>query len=118
MIVNRAAECRQRADECRREAAQVDDDLLRGAYLDLARRWRMMARQAESLEQKAETKNRSGAFMATFSGAFMATFRIALAFLLRAALLTGVSPIWRGRRALPPEWPRFGYRVAQRGPLQ
>ena len=94
MILNRAAECRQRADECRREAAQIDDDLLRGAYLDLARRWRMMARQAESLEQKEETKNagRSGASMATF-------FR--LAFLLRVALLTGVSPIWRGRRALP-----------------
>ena len=110
MILNRADECRQRADECRREAAQLDDDLLRGAYLDLARRWRMMARQAEPLEQKEKTKNagRSGAFMATF-------FR--LAFPLCAALLTGV-PIWRGRRAVPPEWPFgrfFGYRVAQRG---
>jgi hypothetical protein len=74
----------------------------------------MMARQAEPLEQKEKTKNagRSGAFMATF-------FR--LAFALRAALLTGVIPIWRGRRAVPPEWPFgrfFGYRVAQRGPLQ
>jgi hypothetical protein len=45
---NRADECRQRADECRRKAAQVADDVLRGAYLDLARRWRIMAYQAEN----------------------------------------------------------------------
>ena len=53
-------------------------------------RLRMMARQAESLEQKEETKNagRSGAFMATF-------FR--LAFLLRGALLTSIISIWPGR---------------------
>ena len=42
-----ADECRQRADECRRNAAQVADDVLRGAYLDLARRWRKMAQQAQ-----------------------------------------------------------------------
>jgi hypothetical protein len=47
---NSADECRQRADECRRNAAQITDDVLRGTYLDLARRWRMMAHQAESLE--------------------------------------------------------------------
>jgi hypothetical protein len=52
MMLNRADECRQRADECRRSAAQVADNVLRGTYLDLARRWRMMAQQAESLEQK------------------------------------------------------------------
>jgi hypothetical protein len=52
-MLNRADECRQRADECRRNAAQVADDVLRDTYLDLARRWRMMAHQAESLEQKA-----------------------------------------------------------------
>jgi hypothetical protein len=51
--LNRADECRQRADECRRNAAQVADDVLRVTYLDLARRWRMMAHQAESLERKA-----------------------------------------------------------------
>jgi hypothetical protein len=53
MMLNRADECRQRADECRRNAAQVADDVLRVTYLDLARRWRMMAHQAESLERKA-----------------------------------------------------------------
>ena len=50
---NSADECRLRADECRRHAGQVTDDVLRGTYLDLARRWRMMAHQAKSLEQKA-----------------------------------------------------------------
>jgi hypothetical protein len=53
MMLSRADECRQRADECRRNAAQAADDVLRGTYLDLARRWRMMAHQAESLERKA-----------------------------------------------------------------
>jgi hypothetical protein len=57
---NRADECRQRADECRRNAAQVADDVLRGTYLDLARRWRMMAHQAESPKQKEETKKQGG----------------------------------------------------------
>ena len=60
MMPNRAHECRQRADECRQNAAQVTDDVLRGAYLDLARRWRMMANQAEVLEQKEETKKQVG----------------------------------------------------------
>jgi hypothetical protein len=52
MLLNRADECRQRADECRRNAHSSSDDVLRGTYLDLARRWRTMAHQAESLEQK------------------------------------------------------------------
>jgi hypothetical protein len=60
MMLNRADECRQRADECRRNAAQEADDVLRGTYLDLARRWRMMAYQAELLEQKEETKKQTG----------------------------------------------------------
>jgi len=39
------------AKECQRNAAEaVADDLLRGAYLDLARLWRKMARQAEQKE--------------------------------------------------------------------
>jgi hypothetical protein len=59
MMLNRADECRQRADECRRNAAQAADEVLRGMYLDLARRWRMMAYQANSLEQKEETKKAS-----------------------------------------------------------
>ena len=53
MVLNRADECRQRADECRRGAAQAADDVLRVTYLDLARRWRMMAHEAESMERKA-----------------------------------------------------------------
>jgi hypothetical protein len=53
MVLNRADECRQRADECRRSAAQAADDVLRVTYLDLARRWRMMAHEAESMERKA-----------------------------------------------------------------
>jgi hypothetical protein len=52
MLLNRADECRQRADECRRNAHSSSDDVLRGTYLDLARRWHTMAHQAESLEQK------------------------------------------------------------------
>ncbi len=36
----------------------VADDVLRGTYLDLARRWRMMAHQAESLEQKKERQKK------------------------------------------------------------
>jgi len=47
-MLDRADECRQRADECRRNAAEVADDMLRETYLDLARRWRMMAHQAEN----------------------------------------------------------------------
>ena len=53
MVLNHADECRQRADECRRGAAQAADDVLRVMYLDLARRWRKMAHEAESLERKA-----------------------------------------------------------------
>jgi hypothetical protein len=37
---------------CRRSAAQAADDVLRVTYLDLARRWRIMAHEAESLERK------------------------------------------------------------------
>ncbi len=48
MVLNRADECLQKADECRHSAAQAADDALRVTYLDLARRWRMMAREAEA----------------------------------------------------------------------
>jgi hypothetical protein len=58
MMMNHADESRQKADECRRNAAQVDDDVLRETYLDLARRWRMMANQAESLEQDEEANKK------------------------------------------------------------
>jgi hypothetical protein len=50
MVLNRADECLQRADECRYSAAQSADDVLRVAFLDLSRRWRMMAREVEALE--------------------------------------------------------------------
>jgi hypothetical protein len=68
MILNRADECRRRANECRPNAAQAIDDMLRGTNLDLARRWRMMAQQAESLEQKElGLKPRLGTFQAMFA---------------------------------------------------
>jgi hypothetical protein len=55
MMLNRVDECRQRADECQRNAGQlVGEDVLRGAYLDLGRHWRKMAHQAQ---QKALGSN-------------------------------------------------------------
>jgi hypothetical protein len=67
MMFNRADEYRRRAEECRRNATQVADDVLRGTYLDLARRWRMMAHQAGSLEQKEGTKKTSGFWIRLFA---------------------------------------------------
>jgi hypothetical protein len=56
MMLNSVDECRQRADECRRNAAQiVTDDVLREAYLDLARLWRKVAHQAQQKEFGTET---------------------------------------------------------------
>jgi hypothetical protein len=60
MMLNRVDECRQRANECRRNAAQlVADDVLRGAYLDLARHWRKMAHQAQQKAFGSNTDNRA-----------------------------------------------------------
>jgi hypothetical protein len=42
---------------CRRSAAQAADDVLRVTYLDLARRWRIMAHEAKSLERKTMGPN-------------------------------------------------------------
>ena len=42
-----------------RGAAQAADDVLRVTYLDLARRWRKMAHEAESLERKAAGPTKS-----------------------------------------------------------
>jgi hypothetical protein len=53
MVLNGADDCRRRAAECRLAATQEADDALRVTYLDLARRWRMMAHEAELLQQKA-----------------------------------------------------------------
>jgi hypothetical protein len=58
-MLNRADECRRRADECRRNAAQAADDVLRGTYLDLARRWRMMAQAENAGTQRTWIKRRS-----------------------------------------------------------
>jgi hypothetical protein len=56
MMPNSVDECRQKADECRRNAAElVADDVLRGAYLDLARLWRKMAHQAQQKEFGSDT---------------------------------------------------------------
>jgi hypothetical protein len=56
MMLNSVDECRQRADECRRNAARlIADDVLRGAYLDLARLWRKMAHQAQEKEFRSNT---------------------------------------------------------------
>jgi hypothetical protein len=56
MVLNSVDECRQRADECRRNAAQlVTDDVLRGVYLDLARHWREMAHQVQRKEFGTDT---------------------------------------------------------------
>ncbi len=67
MMLNRADEFRRRAEECRRNAAQVADDVLRGTYLDLARRWRIMAHQTGSLEQKERSKKTSGFWIRLFA---------------------------------------------------
>jgi hypothetical protein len=56
MMLNSVDECRQRADECRHSAAQiVTDDVLRGAYLDLARLWHKMEHQAQQKEFGTDT---------------------------------------------------------------
>ena len=56
MMLNRVDECRQKADECRRNAAEIlADDVLRGAYLDLARLWTKMAHEAQQKETRSNT---------------------------------------------------------------
>jgi hypothetical protein len=56
MMLNRVDECRLRADECQRNAGQlVGDDMVRGAYLDLARFWRKLAHQTQQKELGSNT---------------------------------------------------------------
>jgi hypothetical protein len=55
MMLNRVDECRQKADECRRSAAQATDEVLRGAYLDLARLWQKIANKAQQKEFGSNT---------------------------------------------------------------
>jgi hypothetical protein len=50
-----AAQCKQRAAACTREALRLDDDMLQEAYIQLARLWRASAERTFSLNQ-AENK--------------------------------------------------------------
>jgi hypothetical protein len=47
----RIDKCRERAVECKRMAMLVTDETIRLLYLDLARQWLLMARDAEELER-------------------------------------------------------------------
>ena len=82
MVLNRADECRQRADDCRRGAAQVTDDVLRVTYLDLARRWRIMAHEAECWNGKPSARKpipRTAEQVSAFSGSWAGPGRRSLA---------------------------------------
>jgi hypothetical protein len=46
-----AEECRERAIECEALAAVTDDPKLKATYEDLAKRWRDLARQVDTLER-------------------------------------------------------------------
>jgi hypothetical protein len=56
-MTDRAQACRQRAEQCERAAAAVTDERIRGAYLDMARQWRVMADKAEAMDKLLETRN-------------------------------------------------------------
>jgi hypothetical protein len=48
----RTDKCREKAVECKRMATLVTDDALRSMYLDLAKQWLRMAKDAEELERR------------------------------------------------------------------
>jgi hypothetical protein len=48
----RTDKCREKAAECKRMAMLVTDDGLRSMYLDLAKQWLRMAKDAEELERR------------------------------------------------------------------
>ena len=54
---NGVDECRKRAIECVRSAARARDDLLSGAYLQLARHWRVIGQQAALMTAKSPGRN-------------------------------------------------------------
>ena len=55
-----AAALRQRAEECERKASLTTDQTQRGIFLELARQWREMAGDYETLQGK-ERERRSNA---------------------------------------------------------
>lgn len=49
----RAEEYRERAAECEALAAGISDSKIKATYEDLAKRWRDLARQVDTLERPA-----------------------------------------------------------------
>jgi hypothetical protein len=50
-MTDRTQACRQRADQCERAAAELNDERIRAADHDMARKWREMADQAEAIDK-------------------------------------------------------------------
>jgi hypothetical protein len=48
----RTDKCREKAVECERMATLVTDETIRSVYLDLAKQWLRMAKDAEELERR------------------------------------------------------------------
>jgi hypothetical protein len=44
--------CREKAVKCKRMATLVTDETIRMVYLDLAKQWLLMAKDAEELERR------------------------------------------------------------------
>ncbi len=55
-MVNRAEECRLRAEQCEQTAKAATSPAEQRIYAELARQWRQMMTQAEVLEQRRAEK--------------------------------------------------------------